>query len=122
MATRDQLQVSIPPELLKNVDHYRKENSVSRSQAGKELIELGHRIWQQGQGDDASDLSTADLLKQLLQSSYSIQAYINMTASKHLAITDNEDGEPYPSAPLIKEAGRLAASKVEALLHPDKDE
>ena len=117
MTKSKRIQVMADEALMEQVDHYVKENGVSHSQAGKALMLLGYRLWQQ-QGD--SELSIMDALKLLLESSYGLQILFNSTANKHLAKSNNDEGDPYPTAPLIQAAHRLATEKVDGLFKPQK--
>ncbi len=115
MTKSTRIQVMADATLADNVAQYMEAKGVSQSQAGKELMALGYRVWQQDDEASSDELTAMDALKLILKSSYGIQTFLNSTASKHLEKSNNDGGDPFPTAPLIKAANRIASDKVDEL-------
>ncbi len=119
MANNPRIQVTATPKLVNDITLYMEERGVNQSQAGKELMELGIRVWQQNQQEGEGELSTMDVLKKILTSSYTVHAFLNTTANKNIAKVNDESGEPYMAAPLMKNASLLAIGEVEKIFNPE---
>ena len=120
MGTR--IQVYADEQMVENIKEYMTEKDCSQSQAGKELMELGCRVWKSSKDQEEEHLSVREMLEILMRMGVKNHIFSQFAASRIIEKNNDVDGSPYKILEVIKQVEERAKVAYEDMIDKKLEE